>query len=228
MDFQITMGNRTKCTLVGEGTINFQRESGVSTTATDVLHVPRLGMNLISVSQLQDNGYDIHFVGKKVLVKHSSWKRVRQIGVRSDISYKLQLDFPMALIGSDNSSGKELNELWHKRMGHLHHGALKMLKETVTGVPELGTKHDDVCKGCVLGKYAKATFPRSDNREDGVLGLIHSDICGPMSTRALSGAEYFVTFIDDHFRKTWIYFLKAKDKASKESGQLCIMHIRMG
>ena len=32
-----------------------------------------------------------------------------------------------------------------------------------------------------------------------------------MSTKALSGAEYFVTFIDDHSRKTWIYFLKTKD-----------------
>ena len=51
----------------------------------------------------------------------------------------------MALIGSDSSCGKELNELWHRRMGHLHHGALMMLKEIVTGVLELGTKHDDVC-----------------------------------------------------------------------------------
>ena len=33
-----------------------------------------------------------------------------------------------------------------------------------------------------------------------------------MSTRALSGVEYFVTFIDDHSRKTWIYFLKTKDE----------------
>jgi len=77
----------------------------------------------------------------------------------------------MALIGSSSSSGKELNELWHRRMGHLHRGALRMLKETVTGVHELGTKHDYVCKGCVLGKYANATFPRSDNRADGVLGI---------------------------------------------------------
>jgi len=58
----------------------------------------------------------------------------------------------------------------------------------------------------------KATFSRSNNRVKGILGLIHSDICGPMSTRALSGGKYFVTFIDDHSRKTWIYFLKTKDE----------------
>lgn len=126
--------------------------------------------------------------------------------------YKLQIHSLMALIGKDNRNGKELNELWHRRMGHLHHGALRMLRETMIGVPFLSTEHDDVCKGCVLGKYAKATFPRSDSRAKGVLGLIHLDICGPMSTKALSGSEYFVTFIDDHSRKTWIYFLKTKDE----------------
>ena len=41
-------------------------------TPTNVLHVPGLDMNLILVSQLQIKGYDVHFVGKKVYVKHSS------------------------------------------------------------------------------------------------------------------------------------------------------------
>ena len=69
-----------------------------------------------------------------------------------------------------------------------------------------------LCRGCVLGKYAKATYQKSSNRAKSVLGLIHSDICRPMSTNALSGAKYFVTSIDDHSRKTWIYFLKTKDE----------------
>ena len=97
-------------------------------------------------------------------------------------------------------------------VGNIHHGALRMLRETITGVLVLSTKYDDVCKGCVLGKYIEASYSRSNKREKSVLGLIHSEICGPMSTRALGGGEYFVTFIDDHSRKTWIYFLKTKDE----------------
>lgn len=115
----------------------------------------------------------------------------------------------MALIGSHGE--KDLNKLWHRRMGHLHHGALRILRKIVTGASDLSIRRDDVCRGCALGKYARVTFSRSENRAKIVLGLIHSDICGPMSTKALSGAEYFITFIDDHSRKTWIYFLKAKD-----------------
>lgn len=82
----------------------------------------------------------------------------------------------------------------------------------VIGIPEVSTEHNDACKGCVLGKFSKATFPSSDSRNKGVLELIHSDICGPLSTRSLRGYGYFVTFIDDCFRKTWIYFLKTKDE----------------
>ena len=115
-----------------------------------------------------------------------------QIGIKSNQLYRSQLKSPMALI--DSHGDKDLNELWHRRMGHLHHGALRILKSTVTRVLDLSTERNDVCKGCALGKYAKATFPRSKHKAKSVLGLIHSDICGPMSVKALSSAEYFLTF----------------------------------
>jgi len=159
-------------------------------------------MNLLSVSQLQNKGYDVYFVGNKVYVKHPCWKRKVQFRVRSHKLYKLQLKSPMALIGSNDE--KDLNELWHRRMGHLHHGALRILKKTVTEAEKLSIKRDNVCRGCILGKCAKVAYPRRINRAKSVLGLIHSNICRPMSTNALSGAKYFVTFIDDHSQKTWI------------------------
>ena len=42
--------------------------------------------------------------------------------------------------------------------------------------------------------------------------MIHSDICGPMSSPSLSGCLYYVLFIDDYSRKSWIYFLKVKSE----------------
>ena len=42
--------------------------------------------------------------------------------------------------------------------------------------------------------------------------MIHSDICGPMSSPSLSGCLHYVLFIDDYSRKSWIYFLKVKSK----------------
>jgi hypothetical protein len=105
-----------------------------------------------------------------------------------------------------------LGELWYRRMAHLHHGALKVLREAVTGLPEFSSDQHNVCKECALGKYAKTVFPSSDNRSKGILDLIHSDVCGPMSAVSIGGFNYYVSFIDDHSGNTWIYFMKTKDE----------------
>jgi transposase InsO family protein len=90
--------------------------------------------------------------------------------------------------------------------------ALGGLREVVTGVPHINIEYQDVCRGCALGKFAKASFPSSDNRSAGILDLVHTDVCGLMTRNSLSGCEYYLTFIDDYSRKTWIYFLKAKSE----------------
>ena len=93
----------------------------------------------------------------------------------------------------------------------MHHPALGLLRHMViTGLLEFSLEHSDVCRGCALGKYTKTACRSSDSRLAGILDLIHFDLCGPMSSVSLRGYEYYVTFIDDHSRKTWIYFLKSK------------------
>ena len=58
----------------------------------------------------------------------------------------------------------------------------------------------------------KKPFPSSESKAKGILDTIHSDVCGPMATTSLSGYSYYVTFIDDFSRKTWIYFMKGKNE----------------
>ena len=79
-------------------------------------------------------------------------------------------------------------------------------------MPPFQFEHDIVCKGCVLGRNIKKVFPSSYKRAKEVLDLIHSDVCGPMSAPSLNGYLYYVIFIDDLSRKSWIYFMKAKNE----------------
>jgi hypothetical protein len=72
-----------------------------------------------------------------------------------------------------------------------------------------------VCKGCALGKFTKVVFPSSDTRSAGILDLVHTNVCWPMYRTSLSGCEYYLTFLDGHLRKTWIFFLKAKSEVFK-------------
>ena len=41
---------------------------------------------------------------------------------------------------------------------------------------------------------------------------MHSNVCGPMQTQSLGGASYFLIFIDDCTRYTWVYFLRNKSE----------------
>ena len=97
-------------------------------------------------------------------------------------------------------------------MAHLHHGALRHLRQAVIGVPQVQEEKHNHCKGCALGKNIKKPFPQSEHKSKGTLDLVHSDVCGPMSVQSFISYSYCVTFIDDYSRMTWIYFLKVKSE----------------
>jgi transposase InsO family protein len=80
----------------------------------------------------------------------------------------------------------------------------------VCGMMSISLSKNEICKGCMLGKNIKKSFPSSNNRAQGILDLVHSDLCGPMSSPSLSGCLYYFIFIDDYSIICWIYFLKAK------------------
>jgi hypothetical protein len=83
--------------------------------------------------------------------------------VRDGDLYRLLFQPLLALVASRDINS-QLCELWHHRMAHLHLGALGWLREVVTRVPQINIEHQDVCRGCALGKFAKASFPSSDIR----------------------------------------------------------------
>jgi transposase InsO family protein len=103
-------------------------------------------------------------------------------------------------------------ELWHKRLAHINYKALPYVCKVVTGLPELNVDHEGMCNGCAQGKNIENPFLKRDNKVEGVLELTHSDACGPMPSSFISGYVYYVSFIDDYSRKTWVYFLKSNDE----------------
>ncbi|RVW32269.1 Retrovirus-related Pol polyprotein from transposon RE1 [Vitis vinifera] len=73
----------------------------------------------------------------------------------------------------------------HKRFGQLNFNSLKILcqRKMVQGLPNTIEEKNEVCDGCALGKHHRQSFPKGVAwRAKKVLELIHTDICGPMST----------------------------------------------
>jgi hypothetical protein len=75
-------------------------------------------------------------------------------------------------------------------------------------------------QGMCKGKNIKNNFPKRDNKVEGILELVHSVVCGPMPSTSLRGYVYYVSFIDDYSRKTWVYFLKSKDEVLEKFKEL--------
>ncbi|KAL4308299.1 hypothetical protein GQ457_01G020660 [Hibiscus cannabinus] len=55
---------------------------------------------------------------------------------------------------------------------------------------------------------SKAPFSGKGERASDLLGLIHSDVCGPMNTQARGGYQYFITFTDDFSSQDFDELLK--------------------
>ena len=118
--------------------------------------------------------------------------------------------FPSVFVAhSDN-----LSKLWHERFGHLNYCSLqKLCKDNmVTGLPMVSCK-DGVFSSCVLEKHHRDSFDKRASWYALVsLELVHSDLCGPPPSVSFSSFKYFLNFIDDYSRCTWVYFLKPKSE----------------
>ena len=82
----------------------------------------------------------------------------------------------------------------------------------VQGLPRIEEK-SGVCEGCVLGKHHRLSFPKGVAwRAKKQLELVHTDVCGPMQTPSHAQNRYFILFIDDYTRMTWVYFMRQKSE----------------
>ena len=86
-------------------------------------------------------------------------------------------------------------------------------KKMVNDLPCINNP-DQLCEGCLLGKQFRKSFPQeSHSRVQKPLELIHADVCGTIKPSSFGDRNYFLLFIDDFLRKTWVYFLKQKSEA---------------
>jgi len=67
------------------------------------------------------------------------------------------------------------------------------------------------CEPCQLAKHYKSIYPPSNNNKSSIqFSPVHSDVWGPSLTNSLFDFRYFVTFVDNYSRVTWVYLLKNK------------------
>jgi hypothetical protein len=211
----VLLGNGSRCEAKGIGrvAVNVLLDNVVKQyVLSDVLYVPHLVNNFFSVTVATLKGHELAF--KQDLCRISRDAKLIATGYRVDNLWCLDCLPTEVCVSLKGSQTVDELTLWHRRLGHVHEKRLKyaVSKGLIIGV-DLADGQLPFCEACVQGKQTRKPFNgTADVQTKGMLQLVHSDVCGPMSVASLGGARYFVTFTDDYTRYSSVYFLRQKSE----------------
>ncbi|GMI94896.1 hypothetical protein HRI_003159000 [Hibiscus trionum] len=168
---KVRIGNGEYISVKGKGTVAITSCSGTK-LIPDVLFVPKIQQNLLSVGQLIERGFKVVFEDKYCLIKDAANQDIFKVKIKGK-SFALnpleeeQTAFPIK---------ENITEVWHKRLGHYHHqGLLQMkFKMMANDLPELDDQISS-CKACQFGKQNRKPFSKVTGRAMRKLQLIHTD-----------------------------------------------------
>ena len=213
---EVVMGDGCTLTAAGKGyvTLGVTLPNGKTKTRKlhDVVFVPKLSYNLLSVSKAAQRGNITKFTkaGCYILDKEHNL-----IAKASKVGSLYYLDHKPYQVEANSAKSLETKDIWHRHFGHLGvHNLQRLARDKlVDGFDYDASKDITFCKPCVEGKQHQSKFPLRRRRAEGLLDLVRSDECRIMNAQSQSGGEYFLTFIDDKTHYVWVYI---KDQVFKQ------------
>ncbi|KAL0445124.1 UNVERIFIED_CONTAM: Transposon Ty2-B Gag-Pol polyprotein [Sesamum latifolium] len=103
-------------------------------------------------------------------------------------------------------------QIWHARLGHISKDRIRRLVDSKSLEID-NLDHLPTCESCLKGKMTKKPFVGQSAITNGLLDLVHTDVCGPLSISARGEFSYFITFTDDHSRYDYVYLMRYKYEA---------------
>ena len=206
-------GDNSRIQIKGKGEIEVKQKDGSILRLGNVLFVPKLEANILSLGRLDEEGYRMIMGDGKLTIFNPDGCLFTEVHRSSGRLYLLKLSIvDQCLITTEDTSE---DWLWHSRFGHLSFHTLKEMsrKKLVEGLPAISTP-SKVCRSCISRKHHRTSFPKlSTFRASEPLELIHADLCGPITPTTLGGSRYFLLIIDDYSRLTWVSMLQCKSDA---------------
>ncbi|KAL0401970.1 UNVERIFIED_CONTAM: hypothetical protein Slati_4226900 [Sesamum latifolium] len=103
-------------------------------------------------------------------------------------------------------------QIWYARLGHISKDRIRRLVDSKNlEIDDLD--HLPTCEFCLKEKMTKKPFVGQSAIANGLLDLVHTDVCGPLSSPARGGFSYFITFTDEHSRYDYVYLMRYKSEA---------------
>ncbi|UYV84146.1 hypothetical protein LAZ67_X001314 [Cordylochernes scorpioides] len=185
----------------GYGNIFFQtsiHNASIEIKLNNVLYVPNVRRNLLSVSKIEENGTRVTFRNMVARVFNPE----NRIIVEATNVNGLNIVKGKTLNSSKTAFNSERDHFqnnslktWHQRLCHIDSNTIEKMarrEELVIG-SEISSRDKVLCDDCCITKSTKVSHKNLGNiRSKRTLELIHTDICGPMPYSPLAPMEYFI------------------------------------
>lgn len=205
---KITIADKTSLPVMSTGNVNINLGGDNKIQVRDVLYVPDIAVNLLSVSAMSKKGCKMVFHSNGCEIYNDKDAFICSATLINNL-YRLNTDVQANLICTGIT---DESVLWHRRMGHLNFSDINKLPDCTDGVTLSAEKNKRMltCTTCSEGKQSRQPFNNVGSRATQPLEIVHSDVCGPMEALSLGGMRYFINFVDDYTRKVYVYFMKDK------------------
>jgi len=102
-------------------------------------------------------------------------------------------------------------EQWHNALGHPSQIVPAAYQDGYV-IPPAPLQFE--CIPCIQAKSTHKVPHTQERRSSHPFEIIHSDLSGISPVPSNGNTRYYMTFIDDFTRMSWVYFLKSEDEAA--------------
>ena len=205
-DGTVTIADGKVLQIRGRGTIAVPIQ-GKKTQITGVLYVPKIGFNLLSISQLAERGMSCQFTGTTAVLSRNG--ETVATATRKGMTYVLGARRGEKAMLVSEGIGMASSKLWHRRLGHPGERKLGLIKHRLEGIPQ-EAHHLPACDVCRTTKSTHRQNKTPAPRASEPLARVYMDFWGPYRTPTIGGNRYMLTITDDFSRKSWIELAKER------------------
>ncbi|KAL1215287.1 Retrovirus-related Pol polyprotein from transposon RE1 [Cardamine amara subsp. amara] len=195
----VEIANGVRVPIKGIGNLNlFGKESSA-------FYMPSFSNNLVSVKRVTNdlNAYAIFGPNSFHFQDIKTGEVLGKGETKGELHALKDLKKPSNSTNSCHVASSS-SDLWHARLGHPHSRALNLIMPNVAF-------DNSKCESCILGKHCRSVFQNSLSIYENCFDLVHSDVwTSPCLSR--DNLKYFVTFIDEKSKYTWVTLLLSKDR----------------
>nr|GEX13894.1 hypothetical protein [Tanacetum cinerariifolium] len=180
-DLSLYVGNGQREVVETIGAFYLCLPSGLEIVLNNCHYSPSITRGVISVSRLYEDDFINRFVDNTIQVYRNNMVYFSAIP-RDDLDFAL---------------------LWHCRLGHISKKRIEKLQHDGL-LDSSDLRAFEKCISCMSRKMARKPYTHQVEKAKDLLGLIHTDVCGPFKIISRHGASYFVTFTDDFSQNSLI------------------------